>query len=73
MPEKKVNFYSLFRTHDDGSIEPVCTVRIGGVQVGPGVRFSGSVRFGNINLFDYIGHDFSVEEQNGISIIVGIY
>jgi len=70
---KKINFYSIFRLNKDGSIEPIRRVRIGGVQVGPGVRFVGSVRFGKINLFDYIGSDFAVEEKDGLLIIVGIY
>lgn len=73
MAEIKVNFYSLFKLNQDGSVEPLKLIRIGGVQMGPGVRFVRGVSFGNIDLFNYIGRDFSVEEENGISIILGIY
>lgn len=73
MSKIRLNFYSIFRVHAGGSIEPIRRVRIGGVQFGPGVRFSGSVRFGNINLFDYIGRDFLVDEKNGVIIILGIF
>lgn len=39
----------------------------------PGVKFGRGVSFGQIDLFAFIGRDFSVEEQNGILIILGIY
>ena len=71
--KKKENFYSIFKINDDGSIEPIRIVRIGGVQMSPGVRFGRGVSFGGINLFDYIGRDFEVEEENGLLIIRGIY
>lgn len=72
MPER-INFFSLFRQHKDGSIEPLRTVRIGGIQFGPGVRFGGGVSFGGIDLARYVGRDFSVEKQNDVMIILGIY
>ena len=71
--KKRVNFFYLFKQNSDGSIEPLKIVRIGGVQMGPGVRFGNGVFFGNINLFEYIGKDFEVEEKDGIVIILGIY
>jgi hypothetical protein len=72
MPQR-LNFYQIFRTNPDGSIEPIRFVRIGGVQFGPGVRFGRGVSFGGIDLSQFVGRDFQVEEQNGILIIVGIY
>lgn len=69
----RINFYQIFKVNTDGSIEPLRMVRIGGIQMGPGVRFGGGVSFGGIDLFQYIGRDFQVEEQSGILIIVGIY
>jgi len=69
----RVNFYNIFKVNNDGSIEPLRIVRIGGVQMGPGVRFGGGVSFAGIDLSQYIGRDFKVEEQGGILIIVGIY
>jgi hypothetical protein len=71
--QQRMNFYQIFRINVDGSIEPIRIVRIGGVQFGPGVRFGSGVSFGGVDLSQYIGRDFQVEEQNGILIIVGIY
>ncbi|OHA70672.1 MAG: hypothetical protein A3E07_00155 [Candidatus Wildermuthbacteria bacterium RIFCSPHIGHO2_12_FULL_45_9] len=73
MNEQRLNFYQIFRITPEGSIEPLRIVRIGGVQFGPGVRFGGGVSFGGVDLSQYIGRDFSVEEQDGITIILGIY
>ena len=73
MPQIRMNFYSIFRINSDGSIEPIKPVRIGGVQMGPGVKFGGGVSFGGVNLSQYVGRDFSVEDSNGIITIVGIY
>lgn len=70
---QRLNFYQIFRIHSDGSIEPIRVVRIGGVQIGPGVRFGRGVSFGNLDLFQFVGRDFQVEEQNGVLIISGIY
>lgn len=72
MPQR-INFNAIFRLNNDGSIEPLRTVRIGGVQMNPGVKFGRGVSFGGIDLFTYIGRDFQVEEQNGILIITGIF
>lgn len=72
MPQK-VNFYTLFKLHPDGGIEPIRNIRIGGIQFGPGVRFGSGVSFGGVDLSKYVGHDFSVEETNGTIVIVGIY
>lgn len=70
---QRLNFYQIFRIHSDGSIEPIRVVRIGGVQIGPGVRFGRGVSFGTLDLFQFVGRDFQVEEQNGVLIISGIY
>lgn len=69
----RLNFYQIFRINTDGSIEPLRIVRIGGVQFGPGVRFGRGVSFGGVDLAQYVGRDFQVEDQNGILIIIGIY
>ncbi len=73
MPPIRVNFYSIFRVNADGSIEPLKPVRIGGAQFGPGVLFGRGVSFAGIDFSQYIGRDFEVEEQNGVSIIIGIF
>ena len=73
MPQIRMNFYSIFKLNPDGSIEPIRPVRIGGVQMSPGVRFGGGVLFGGVNLSQYVGRDFAVEDSEGIITIVGIY
>ncbi len=73
MSEKRLNFYEIFRINTDGSIEPIRLVRIGGVQFGPGVRFGKGVSFSGIDLSQYIGRDFLVEEDVGVSSVKGIF
>lgn len=71
--EQRINFNAIFRVHDDGSIEPLRPVRIGGVQMGPGVRFGRGVSFGGIELFNFVGRDFSAQEENGVLVLLGIF
>jgi len=68
-----LNFYKIFRVNSDGSIEPIRIVRMGGVQLGPGVRFSKGVSFSGIDLTFYVGRDFLVEEDGQVLIIKGIF
>jgi hypothetical protein len=70
---QRVNFYSIFRLNADGSLEPTRRVRIGGVEMGPGVRFGQGVSFGGVDLSQYIGRDFAVEIVGDVYIITGIY
>jgi hypothetical protein len=67
------NFFEIFKVNIDGSIEPLRLVKIGGVQMGPGVRFGKGVSFSGIDLSQYVGRDFSVEEQNDVLVITGIF
>lgn len=71
--QRKANFFEIFKVNSDGSIEPTRVVRIGGVQFGPGVRFGSGVSFGGVDLSQYVGRDFSIEEDGNITIIIGIY
>ena len=71
--DQKINFYQLFKVNTDGSIEPLVVVKIGGVQFGPGVRFGKGVSFSGIDLTQYIGRDFQVENQAGVFVIKGIF
>lgn len=69
----RINFYDIFNVNADGSISSKeKTIRIGGVQFGPGARFK-NVSFGRINLSEYIGRDFEVRDENGVYVITGIY
>lgn len=71
--DTRINFYQLFKINTDGSIEPLHPIKIGGVQMGPGVRFGKGVSFSGIDLSQFIGRDFSAEQQNGVFIIKGIF
>jgi len=70
---QRINFYQIFRVNVDGSIEPLRLVRIGGVQMGPGVKFGKGVSFSGIDLSQFVGRDFSAEEQLGVLVIKGIF
>jgi hypothetical protein len=71
--DQRINFYQIFRVNTDGSIEPLRVVRIGGVQMGPGVRFGRGVLFGGIDLSNFIGRDFSAREENGALTLLGVF
>ena len=73
MADQRINFYSLFKSNADGSFEPIQSVRIGGVQIGPGVKFGRGVNFAGIDLTQHIGKDFLVDNQQGVYIIKGIF
>ncbi len=77
MSFKRVNFWELFTYYADGSVEPKARVRIGGVEFGPGVRFSKGVSFSGVDLFKFIGKDLQVEEEGSgdkkVTIIRGFY
>ena len=70
---KKVNFNSIFKLSEDGSIEPLKAINIGGIQMNPGVKLHRGVSLGGIDLFDNIGRDFSVEDLDDVLTLVGIY
>lgn len=69
----RINFNQIFNVNADSSISSKeKTIRIGGVQFGPGARFK-NVSFGGIDLFKYVGRDLEVRDEGGIYIITGIY
>ena len=70
---ERMNFYSIFRINPDGSIEPLHPIRISGVQMVPGVRFSKGVSFSGIDLSQFIGRDFAIRKEDDILIIEGIF
>lgn len=71
----RMSFGQIFRRNEDGSIEPLRVVRVGPVQFGPGVRFGSGVVIGGLDLSQYVGRDFEINEQrgDGTLIITGIY
>jgi len=73
MPLRK-NFNQLFRINFDGSIEPSVRIRISGIGLGPGVRFSRGVLFAGVDFTLFVGRDFSViEYPDGVNEIIGVY
>jgi len=69
----RLNFDTLFVTHDDGSIEPKQQIRVGGIAFGPGVRFNQGVSFGGVDFTLFRGRDFEVQTEGNIFVIKGIY
>lgn len=69
----KIPFNNVFIQHPDGTLEPQQRIRVGGVEFGPGVKFSKGVAFGGIDFAQFIGHDLDVETDGEILIIKGIY
>lgn len=69
----RVSFESVFRRHPDGSLEPRQRLRIGGVTIGPGVRFSRGTAFGGVDLTLYVGNDLDIETDGNVAVIKGIY
>ena len=71
----RVKFESVFKKYEDGSIEPLQRIRIGGVTFGPGpgVVFRPGIAIAGVDLTQYVGHDLEVETDNGVLVITGIY
>ena len=69
----RLPFDSIFLVREDGSIEPRQTVRIGGVTLSPGVKFSKGAIFGGIDLAMYVGRELEVATDEGTAVITGIY
>ena len=70
---QRMRFWDLFRANPDGSLQPTRVVKIGGVQMDPGVKFTRGVAFSGFDLFQYYGRDLEVEIQDGVAVITGIF
>lgn len=66
------SFNELF-TVQNGTISPKVSIRINGIEMTPGVSFGRGVSFGGVDLAQFIGKDFEVENHNGIYEIKGYY
>ncbi|MBI2019191.1 hypothetical protein HYS95_00800 [Candidatus Daviesbacteria bacterium] len=70
----RVTFNSIFIQHPDGSLEPRQRIRISGIELGPGVRFTRGASFAGIDFTQFIGRDLDIGiGDGGIVIIKGIY
>ena len=71
--DMRMSFFELFEVTTAGQIQPRTTVRIGGVQMTPGVVFGGGVQFGGVDLHSLQGRDLEVENEGGVHVIKGVY
>lgn len=69
----RVSFNTVFIQHPDGTLEPRQRIRVGGVEFGPGIRFSRGVAFGGIDFGQFVDRDLEVETENEVLVIRGIY
>lgn len=69
----RVPFNSVFIQHPDNSLEPRQQIRVGGVALGPGVKFTRGVSFGGIDFTLFVGRDLEVETEGNTLVIKGIY
>lgn len=69
----KISFWEIFNTSPDGSLEPKKRIQIGGVQLGPGIRFSKGIAFGGIDFTLYVGRDLEIDQKGEVYVITGIY
>jgi len=69
----RVTFDSVFNKYEDGSLEPKQRICIGGVSLGPGVRFSRGTSFAGVDFALFIGKDLDVEREDSVLVIKGIY
>ena len=70
----RVTFESVFTKHNDGTIEQKQPIRIGGVTLGPGIRFA-NTSFGGVNFSDpqFLDHDLEIKTDDAVVVITGIF
>lgn len=69
----RITFDSVFTKNLDGSLRPKQRIRVGGVELGPGVSFRKGVAFGGVDFTQFIHRDLEVETDGEILVIKGIY
>ena len=73
MNDKIVKFQDLFTEYPDGSLEPKTVLNIGGVTLGPGIRFSKGTSFSGIDFTLFKDKDFQVVKKSDGYEILGVY
>ena len=71
--QNKVHFSELFDIGVDGMIQPRRVIKLGGVMMSPGIRFSRGTSFAGIDLFLFTDKYLHIEEQNGEINIIGVF
>ncbi len=69
----KVKFDSIFIKHPNSELEPTQRIRVGGVELGPGVIVRKGASFGGVDFTNFIDHEFEVETDDDVLVIKGIY
>lgn len=69
----RINFNAVFLRSPDGSLEPRQRIRVGGVEFGPGVRFTRGVALGGVDFTLFVGRDLEVETDRDVLVVKGIY
>jgi hypothetical protein len=69
----RFSFSSIFTEHPDGSIEPIQTIKVGGIEISPGTILRPGVIIGGVDFTQFKGQDFEIETQGSILILKGIY
>ena len=64
-----VQYRQIFNVYPNGMITPRIPVRIGGVTMGPGVRFGGGVLVGGVNLHAYSNRNIEGYIDKGVFVI----
>lgn len=67
------SFDTIFNVYPDGSLEPKLRIRVGGIELGPGVRFSKGASFAGIDFTLFVGRYLDVDYEGGVAVIKGIY
>jgi hypothetical protein len=68
-----VQFNSIFTINPDGSVVTNQPTRIGGIQLPRGFVITPGVAFNGIDITQYKDHELEVVEDNGVSVVTGIY
>lgn len=70
----RVSFDSIFSVDlNTNSLEPKQRIRVGGVEFGPGVKFTKGVAFAGIDFTQFIGKDLEIKTDDNVIVITGIY
>lgn len=70
----RVPFSQVFRRNADGSYSPTTVVKVGPVQMGPGVAFGQGVSFGGLDVASIAGKDLDVEQNaDGSYTVTGYF
>ena len=72
MPQR-MPFASVFEVIDEDSITPRFTIRVGGVTVAAGETIRKGFVVGGTELTQFIGRELSVDVEDDVYIIKGIY